>query len=255
MTSTALTPADLLRAQVRRDGARPLVTFYDDATGERVELSATTFDNWVAKTAGLLTDELDAEPGDRVAVALPPHWQTLVWAAACWTVGACVVPHQAGDGPPEDTRLAVSGPDTLDLAAGTGAGATVALALRPLGGRFTTPLPDGVLDYATEVPGYPDEFVAVMPPEPDEPGLEDAGTVHTLSGLVARAHDRAAHLSLGPAPRLLVSTNNLTTAIIDALLVPLVAEGSAVLVRHEDVTGRDQRADAEHVTTIVDAPE
>ena len=48
--------------------ARPLVTFYDDATGERVELSVATYANWVAKTAGLAQDELDARarrPGAR----------------------------------------------------------------------------------------------------------------------------------------------------------------------------------------------
>ena len=47
-----------LAGQLRTDAARPLVTFYDDATGERVELSVTTYANWVAKTAGLVQDEL-----------------------------------------------------------------------------------------------------------------------------------------------------------------------------------------------------
>ena len=41
-------PSDLLDGAVRRDAAAPLVTHYDDATGERVELSATTLANWVA---------------------------------------------------------------------------------------------------------------------------------------------------------------------------------------------------------------
>lgn len=66
----ARTPVELLHAYLRGgtpsvDPAAPLVTFYDDATGERVELSARTFDNWVAKTANLLQDELNAGPGDR----------------------------------------------------------------------------------------------------------------------------------------------------------------------------------------------
>ena len=34
---------------------QPLVTFYDDATGERTELSGITVGNWVAKTGNLLT--------------------------------------------------------------------------------------------------------------------------------------------------------------------------------------------------------
>ncbi|PBC79521.1 uncharacterized protein (TIGR03089 family) [Streptomyces sp. TLI_235] len=60
-------PAELLHAYLRpgapdADPSRPLITFYDDSTGERVELSAKTFDNWVAKTANLLQDELNAGP-------------------------------------------------------------------------------------------------------------------------------------------------------------------------------------------------
>src|SRR5690606_33707705 len=56
------TPADLLSSALAADPGRPLVTFYDDATGERVELSVATFAYWVAKTANLLQDELSAEP-------------------------------------------------------------------------------------------------------------------------------------------------------------------------------------------------
>ena len=63
-------PSDLLAAAVRRNASAPLITHYDDATGERVELSATTLANWVAKTANLLQDEFDVGPGSTVAVAL-----------------------------------------------------------------------------------------------------------------------------------------------------------------------------------------
>src|SRR5690606_31992912 len=44
----------LLEPILRGSGsARPLITFYDDATGERIELSGVTTANWVAKTANL----------------------------------------------------------------------------------------------------------------------------------------------------------------------------------------------------------
>src|SRR4051812_31192843 len=71
-------PVDLLRRALAAEPSRPLVTFYDDATGERVEFSVKTFDNWVAKTANLLVDGLGAEPGAKVVLALPLHWQTAV---------------------------------------------------------------------------------------------------------------------------------------------------------------------------------
>ena len=83
----AVTPAGLLTRALTRDGARPLLTFYDDATGERVELSVATYANWVSKTANMLQDGLSAEPGERVAVLLPTHWQTAVILSACWAAG------------------------------------------------------------------------------------------------------------------------------------------------------------------------
>ncbi|WP_116947293.1 TIGR03089 family protein [Jiangella endophytica] len=240
------TPAELLRTAVRHDGARPFLTFYDDATGERVELSTTTFDNWVAKTAGFLTGGLGAETGERVALRLPAHWQALAWAAACWSAGVCVV---LGD---DDVQVAVAGPDDVAAAAGS-APEVVGLALRPLGGRFTEPLPPGVADYAVEVPGYPDHFVPLFPPDDTEPALDRGGVVHTLGGLAAHARQRAEQLGAGAGGRLLVATDDLGTALVDALLVPLVVGGSAVLVRHEDPAGRAARVDAERVTATAAA--
>ena len=54
----------LLAELLRTDPGRPLVTFYDDRSGERTELSVTTFANWVAKTSSLLVEEFDLERGD-----------------------------------------------------------------------------------------------------------------------------------------------------------------------------------------------
>ncbi|NEC50401.1 TIGR03089 family protein, partial [Actinospica acidiphila] len=113
MNATDRTPADLLSSALAADPGRPLVTFYDDATGERVELSVATFANWVAKTANLLQDELSVEPGDRVTLLLPAHWQTAVWLLACASVG--VVADVGGD--PSAADVVVSGPEPESLEA------------------------------------------------------------------------------------------------------------------------------------------
>jgi uncharacterized protein (TIGR03089 family) len=238
------TPYELLRSELGRDGSRPLITFYDDATGERVELSVTTFDNWVAKTCGLLRDDLSAGPRDRVGLLLPPHWQSLVWAGACWALGLGVADTA------DDVAVVVTGPDTLQDAAAGDAGEVVALSLRPLGGRYTEPLPIGVLDYAVEVPGHPDVVSPYVPPPADAPAWDMAGQALTLSGALSRAQARADELGAGPGARLLVTADHLPAALLDALLVPLVIGGSAVLVRNEQPTGRDHRLAAEKITTV-----
>ncbi|MGH8823981.1 MAG: TIGR03089 family protein [Jiangellaceae bacterium] len=232
------TPAELLRSALERDGARPFLTYYDDATGERVELSVATFDNWVAKTAGLLRDGLEVEPGDRVALLVPAHWQSLVLASACWAVAACAVLDDV-----DGTEVAVVGPEALDAA--PRARETLGLSLRPMGARFTEPLPAGVLDYAVEVPSYPDRFVAYEPTDPVEPAVQLHGLATTHAGLVGQAEARAAQLGADSGARLLVATDDLRTALLDALVVPLVVGGSAVLVRNEIRAGRATRLAAE----------
>ena len=49
-----------LAAFVAVDPTRPLLTWYDDGNGERVELSGATLANWVAKTANLLVNKFIA---------------------------------------------------------------------------------------------------------------------------------------------------------------------------------------------------
>lgn len=238
------TPYDLLLTELARDGARPFVTFYDDATGERVELSVTTFDNWVAKTAGLLQSGLSVEPGEAVAIELPAHWQSLACVCACWAIGACVqsLPNDA-------TVASFVGPDVGQDAAER-SGDVLALSLRPLAGRFAELLPDGVTDYSVEVPGYPDHLVPYLPPSPDEAAVAEnwPGGEQSLRDVVESARKRAADLE--PGARMYLPTEDLPTAVLDGLLAPLVTGGSVVLVRNEDVSKRDARIETERARVI-----
>ena len=114
MTTFAPVLAELLRT----DPGRPLVTYYDHATGERVELSVTTYANWVAKTASLLVEEYDLERGQGLHVDLPTHWLGPVFLGAAWTVGLVVTTPEAAD-------AIVCGPG--DIAQAHGANEFVAL--------------------------------------------------------------------------------------------------------------------------------
>lgn len=230
VNATDRTPADLLRSALAADPGRPLVTFYDDATGERVELSVATFANWVAKTANLLQGDLAAGPGDRVALLLPAHWQTAVWLLACASVGAVA----DVDGDPSAADVVVSGPDTLDAARAC-RGERVALALRPLGGRFPQP-PDGFADYAVEVPGQGDRFAPFAPVDPEEPALIVAGREFTAAEVVERALDEATSLGLtGPGSRILSGLSYDTWEGLHAgLYGPLAVGASVVLCRNAD---------------------
>ena len=216
--------------------ARPLVTFYDDTTGERIELSGVTTANWAAKAANLLRDECDVEPGGRVAVLLPAHWQTAAVLLAAWSCGADVVGDPAG----ADVVLCDSG--RLDLALSAESGTVVALSLDAFG-KGLDGLPAGVIDFATEVRLHGDEFV---PWEP-VPGSAPALGGETVDRVLDAARIRAEALGIGPGDRVL-STLDWADRLVDGLLAPLAAGASLVQVRNADPARLDRKAESEKVT-------
>ncbi len=189
------------------DPARPFLTYYDDATGERVELSGVTTANWVAKTSNFLVDDLEAEPGTRIRLGLPSHWLRFVWLLSSWSVGAAVVDSEADIG--------LSGPD-LDADEPV----RVAASLRPLGGRFAEP-PAGFLDIGAEVPPHGDVFAALDPPGPDTLALDLDDRRLTQAELMSAIEPSA--------DRLLVEPGSLSRDI-DLLVAAGLGGGSVVVV-------------------------
>lgn len=219
--------------------ARPLITFYDDATGERIELSGVTTANWAAKAANLLRDECDVEPGTRVAVLLPAHWQTAAVLLAAWWCGAEVVTA------PEDAELVACDADRVDLAlAADPANGVVALSLDAFGTGIPG-LPAGVVDFATEVRLHGDDFVPWAP----VPGAAPAWDGATVDGVLAAARVRAAALGLASGDRVLSTLDWSDTGLTDGLLAVLAAGASLVQVRHADPARLDRKAESERTTT------
>jgi uncharacterized protein (TIGR03089 family) len=244
-TSPATFPATLA-ALLRSDGARPLVTFYDDATGERIELSVSTYANWVAKTAGLAQDELDVERGGVVLVDLPTHWLGAVWLGAAWTLGLAVTDDPARAGTAD---LVVCGPEGVETYADQARRVpVVAASLRPLGGRFTEALPTGVTDYGAVVLAQPDAFAAMDPPSGDDAAWLDGSGTATQADLLAEA---ARSTLVTAAGRLLTDVNPCTRAGMQTLLAPLVRGAATVWVRHPDDAAWASRAEQERATDLL----
>jgi len=240
---TATTFAAVLAARQRSDPASPLVTFYDDATSERVELSATTYANWVAKTASLAQDELDAERGGLVLVDLPTHWLGPVWLGAAWSLGLCVTDDSTFA---DEADLVVCGPDRVqEYGAAGGQAQVVALSLRPLGGRFTEALPSGVTDYGAVVLAQPDAFLPGDPPTGDDPAWRGPDPV-TQAALIAAATAGGSVVRAGG--RLLTDLNPCTRTGVRTLLGPLTAGAGAVWVAHPDAGRWSHRRETERIT-------
>lgn len=240
MRGLTLTDA-LLAPALSGDPAKPLVTYYDDATGERIELSATTLANWAAKTANLLRDECDLEPGGRVAVLLPAHWQTLAVLLGAWWCGAEVVADRT------NADVVLTDAEHLEAATGAGAGVVVALSLDAFGASVPD-LPPGVVDYASEVRLYADVFT----PEgssADGPALDGRDPAEVL----AAAGKSAETAGLTAGARVLTDREwSVSDGLVEVPLAVLSVGGSLVQVRHLDPASAEatlaRRADTERAT-------
>lgn len=239
---TVTTAGELLEAALAAGASRPLVTFYDDATGERIELSAATFANWVAKTAGLL-DEVGVARSDRVALRLPTHWQSTVFLVACWSIGAVpIVGDDAGG-----CAAAVASPEHLADAIRLDAPVTIGASLdafgRPLDGA-----PEGVVDYADEVARQPDELVVPDPPAADDEALDGVSSAE----LVTVAVERANAWGLTAGGRMLTDAQPVDLeGVLACAAAPLAVGGSVVLSRNLDARQVQRRAEVERITCRV----
>ncbi|PWJ26053.1 uncharacterized protein (TIGR03089 family) [Branchiibius hedensis] len=140
------------------DNARPRVTYYNDATGERIELSGSTVLRWVNKAANWLQDEMDAGPGTSVHVDLPAdHWRAVYWILATWAVGAVL-----SDDPDADIRIGLDDP-TADLSE-----------------------PEASLA-PSDITSQPDAFTAYVDPAPEDLAVDLGGAQVPYAALLATA--------------------------------------------------------------------
>jgi len=217
------------------DPMGPRITYYDDATGERIELSTVTLANWAAKTGNLLRDELGAGPGSRVAVLLPAHWQTAAVLLGVWWIGAEAVL----DG---DADIALCTADRLsDADDAVGTGEIAVLSLDPFG-KPVADLPIGLTDYATSVRVHGDQ---ISPERQPGPALDGQSVAEVLTA----AQTSAAAQGFSREDRVM-STAGWTTVdeLTDNLLAVFAVGASLVQVANPDAAVLDRRREMEKVT-------
>lgn len=185
---------EFLEARLRRSPSSPFITFYDDATGERTELSVTTYANWVSKTANLFADELMLDPGDGLRIDLPPHWLGTVFLGGLLSCGLVLE---------DGAAVAVVGPDGLDDP--EPATTTLACSLRPFAVRFAEPLPAGVLDHGVLWAGQSDVFSPTEPIELGTPSPDDRRVITDLDPVSEAGRELLVGLLAGSGSLVLIA--------------------------------------------------
>lgn len=253
MNTVPNTPADLLNAFRSHHATSPRLSWYGPDS-ERVEFSGRVLENWVAKTANYLVDELDAEPGTVIAVDLPLHWRSLVWLLATWAVGATAVTAPLLDSAdlesadivatanpaPAKERLAGIVPEPL----------LVAVALPALQMRWLGELPPRTLDYCGEVRAHADVFFADAEPAPGDLAWTHESAATSYAALLAQGEVTIAGTAQ-PLPtepqRVLLQVRDGWSAVVPAALKIWAAGGSVVLL-DDGVAASDHLRSTENIT-------
>jgi uncharacterized protein (TIGR03089 family) len=237
-------PEELFAELLATEPSRPFITYYDEATGERTELSVKSLGNWVAKTHFLLVDELGLGAGDTALLRLPAHWISLAPLLGSLTAGLQLTTEGPAD-------VAFVGDDPADVAAAT-ANAPDVYAVAPSSAAvgFRGAAPEGTADFVVAVRPQADAWGSVQfGAGARDPCLDGA----TRAEVTARALERAAELGLGAGARVL-TTRTWTAANdwLETVLAPLAVGGSVVqVVNGTDPAVLDRRSEQERVTNRI----
>lgn len=159
-------------------GPRPAVSVYRPG-GQRREISGAVLGNWAAKTANLLTEELETEPGERLEIRCRWGWRPLAVALGAWSAGletriASPEDHSATEKSPGHFAGDAADDLATHLSSSTAFDWTLAVPVEDLSTgwrdddgaalaeRFPE-TPDTLVDYAGLVAGFGDRFTPLAP--------------------------------------------------------------------------------------------
>lgn len=227
------------------DMSCPRITSYDEVTGARMDFSGQTLENWVAKIANFLLEELDLNEQTPILIDLPAGWQPCVLALGALAAGVpwTLAPAETAADSDADIAAVFLSPEAIDSPALQDALADssadlVAVTTDAFGrGVVETggELAPGIIDFGPTVRFYGDHYSAPTP------SLADA-----VSAL-------GADLLPDAAPQRVLCTGWANTSEFAAsVLAPLAAGGSVVVVRGMVTPDRlDDIARSEKVTARV----
>lgn len=161
----------------------------DDRAGQvsqgppRVELSGRVLENWAVKMIGLLSEEMDLQPGDLVLIDSVPHWKAAAAALAASTLGCRVrltgadssadtgdALYSTSDAPQEPRLVLTDDPARWEDSEALGDAELAALSPGLLDSSFQEAvghqLPAWVLDVSAEVRQQPDQLLTPLPEAP-----------------------------------------------------------------------------------------
>lgn len=178
-SSAAPISARLLRALEQRGTSPALIWYGEDG---RTELSGHVLANWLQKNVNFLRDELYAEDGTSLVIAMPPHWKRLVMALCGWLIGLDTrVAEPSGTLADLDATILTT--DSPELDGAEDAEELVLLEPVSLALRFSGEVPPLAHDWLPSVRGHGDALSAPVTAWSGPGGTEITSAAAELSTL------------------------------------------------------------------------
>jgi uncharacterized protein (TIGR03089 family) len=216
-----------------------LITYYDDATGERSSVTAAELGDWSTATAALLVEGCGLSRGDQVAVLLAPHWETAAVLLGAWSAGL-EVSYQGW------ATAGLQKPGSYDATFVAGSRVDSWLEHLPES-KHQFVLGDAPVGYRTWRAAVRPYLGARRPgllPDSHDPASPDGTTFGEWSAIAAAI---AQTRDVRRGDRVLIDAAE-TQQPVMWLLAPLTAGASLVLTANLDPAGRDALIAAERIT-------
>ncbi len=242
---------DLLSRRVASpDAARPLLIHRDESAGTRVELSAASLTNTVAKASALFEED----SGGMLALAIPPHWIGAALTLAGWHagLGVWIEDPAEGDSYAQAAEIGVVGPDVPTVRGGATAYVS---RLHPFALPFDPDvvLPETVSDLAPSLRSGPDRLGSPNLHEHAEVSLRQDGARYGETEVLDTARRFAGELEQGSTLLSILPFHDVR-GLLAVTLVSLITGGSTVLVTGSLDAGQVARiAGVERASTTWDS--
>ena len=216
----------MLNHLLNADAAAPRLTVYNESTGARMDFSAQTLENWVAKIANMLEEELELDDDSALLIDLPVTWQAAVIALGALAAGiefdfanSSLADDDADAASQLQADAVFTSPDKFDLysvgdvaTSFDGSAPDVVLVTDDPFGRGVVEaggeLPSGAIDFGPTVRFYGDDYFGQTTPLPEL--FPDAGSASRL--LSTGWHDKEGFTVSVLHPLAAVVVSGLTTA-------------------------------------------
>lgn len=156
----------------------PALIWYSDHS-ERIELSGRVLENWVSKTANLLSEECELDSSEPIHISTTTHWRSIIIALAALRIGAHL--HFV---PEEEDCADIFCTDNIDELPKSSAEYRLLVEKSPLAPHFMGVLPDDTMDYCALVRSYGDVYHGLSTPSPTDTAWENTSYQQLLNSIV-----------------------------------------------------------------------